>query len=242
MGAHRILAMNWLRRQYDDIKGNLKWALLGPIWAAIVWAANRLLHMIPNMPAWAVWVILLVLSSVLFVWVANKRGGGVGDQKTAPTATNALIGPPANFDAALYFQKSYASPLQQGVESNVRAAATQNQPNDKEGFYVRLIAVGLIAYVYDQVWAYIFRSQILLLTELNRKMLTLAEVKTYYDRAVSNDPNRYANYSFDQWIGFMKGNFLLIQHPSAMVEITVRARDFLKYLVHWGRSADDRIF
>jgi hypothetical protein len=234
--------MNWLRRQYDDVKGNFKWALLGPLWAAITWAGNRLLHMIPNMPTWAVWVILLVTSSVVFVWVANKRGGGARDQNTAPSATNALIGAGANFDAALYFQKSYASSLQQGVENNARAAANQNQPNDKEGFYVRLIAVGLIAYVYDQVWAYIFRSQILLLMELNRKMLTLAEVKNYYDKATSVEPTMYAHYSFDQWMTFMTGNLLLIHHPSAMVEITVRGRDFLKYLVHWGRSSDDRRF
>jgi hypothetical protein len=234
--------MNWLRRQYNDIKGNFKWAVLGLLWVGITWAGPRLLHLIPNMPAWPVWVIGIIASATLFVWVASNRGGGGGDQKTAPAATNALIGPPANFDAALYFQKSYASPLQQGVENNARAAATHTQPHDREGFYVRLIAVGLIAYVYDIVWAYVFRSQILLLTELNRKMLPLAEVKPYYDRAASSDPSRFANYSFDQWMDFMKGNFLLIHHPSAMVEITERGRDFLKYLIHWGRSADDRLF
>lgn len=64
--------MNWLRRQYDDIKGHFKWALLGPLWAGVTWAANRVLHMIPNMPTWAVWTIVLVGSFVVFDLLAAR--------------------------------------------------------------------------------------------------------------------------------------------------------------------------
>src|SRR5712692_10470988 len=225
-----VCNMHWLRQQYADIKGHLKWALLGPLWAAVTWAANRLLHMIPNMPAWAVWAIVLIASFVVFDLVARNRGGKGRAPNTAQTATNALMGASGNFDATLYFQQSYASPLQPEAENNIRTAATQNQPIDREGFYVKLIAIGVISYVYDMAWAYIFRSQLLLLMELNRKILLLAEVRTHYDKAASDTPTVYANYSFGQWMDFLKSHLLLLQHPNGMVEITVRGRDFLKYL------------
>jgi len=235
--------MGWFASQYHDIKGHLKWALLGPLWAAISWAGKSLLHMIPNMPDWAVWAIVLLASSILFVLVAKyfERSARQNQNKTQ-TTPNALMTSPTGFDATAFFKTSYISTLQQEIENNTRAAAIQNQPNDREGFYVKLIAVGLLAFTYDIVWAYIFKSQILLLTELNRRIMSPPEVKTYYDRAASDYPARYATYSFDQWMAFMQTNLLLIHTPDGMVGITVRGKDFLKYLVHWGRSADERAF
>jgi hypothetical protein len=233
--------MGWFARQYDDIKGHFKWALLGPLWAAISWAGSRLLHMIPNMPDWAVWAIVLLASSILFVLVARHFGRAQRPTSSAAqNATNTLMTSPTGFDAAAYFKNSYFSQLQQELENNVRAAATQNQPNDREGFYVKLIATGLPSFIYEIAWAYIYKSQLLLLQELNRRVLLLPQVKIHYDKAVSDNPAYYAHYSFEQWLDFMKSHVLLIQHPNEMVEITVRGRDFLKYLVHWGRSADDR--
>ncbi len=132
--------------------------------------------------------------------------------------------------------------MHQEIENNVRAAAQLNSPNDRESFYVKLIATGLPAFTYDIVWAYIFRSQILALMEINRRLMPIAEVKVFYDKAAAEYPDRYANYSFEQWMEFLKSNTLLIWHPSGMVEITVQGRDFLRYLTHWGRYPDDRRF
>ncbi len=116
----------------------------------------------------------------------------------------------------------------------------QTQPTDREAFYVKFIATGIIGYIYDIAWAYIYRSQVLLLLELNRRIMPLAEVKTFYEKAASDNNSAYADYSFSQWLEFMKFYILIIQHESEMVEITLRGKDFLKYLVHWGRYADDR--
>src|ERR1700693_1913132 len=82
-----------------------------------------------------------------------------------------------------------------------------------------------------------------MLLELNRKqgLLPLAEVKTYYAKAALEYPPSYGNYSFDEWMAFMKSNGLVLRHPSDMVEITLRGKDFLRYLVPLGtipRSAD----
>jgi hypothetical protein len=82
----------------------------------------------------------------------------------------------------------------------------------------------------------------LALMEINRRIMPIAEVKAFYDKAAAEYPNRYTNYSFEQWMEFLKSNTLLIWHPTGMVEITVQGRDFLRYLAHWGRYPDDRKF
>ena len=80
------------------------------------------------------------------------------------------------------------------------------------------------------------------LMEINRRVMPIAEVKVFYDKAAAEYAGTYVNYSFEQWMGFMKSQTLIIWHPTGMVEITVQGRDFLRYLTHWGRYADDRKF
>jgi hypothetical protein len=89
---------------------------------------------------------------------------------------------------------------------------------------VKLIATGLPAFTYEITWAYIFRSQILALMEINRRLVPIAEVKAFYDKAALESPERYATYSFDQWMEFMKSQVLVIWNPSGMLEITVRGQ------------------
>jgi hypothetical protein len=64
----------------------------------------------------------------------------------------------------------------------------------------------------------------------------------FYDQVAQRFPERYANYSFESWVDFLKSNILIVVHPSQMIDITVRGRDFLKYLTHWGRYHDQRTF
>ena len=135
---------NWLKKQYDDIKGNYKWALLVVLWAPMVAAVKKFLRMIPNMPGWAVWAILFLLSAIAFVWVAKflKRDGQPTlSQTEAPVS---LVTTTTKFDAPTYFRMAYQSPLTAEAEANIRRAAADNQPNDREGFYAKFIGVGLI--------------------------------------------------------------------------------------------------
>jgi hypothetical protein len=181
---------------------------------------------------------LVILSAMANLYFAYRKRAA--PQSTAQSASTALATTPTNFDVTRYFQQAYHSPLQAEIETNIRAAA-QSQ-NDREGFYARFIGVGLIAYIYDMIWSAIFRSQVLSLLELNRRngLLPLADIKTFYDQAATAHPDYYAKYSFEQWLTFMKSQLLIIRHPSDMVEITLRGKDFLKYLLHWGREATQR--
>jgi hypothetical protein len=234
----------WLTRQYADIKGNFKWALLVVLWAPLTAAVKSLLRLIPHFPVWAVWGILFLLSAEAFVWVAKSQrrvGQGAALSQTESSRVS-LVTSTANFDAVTFFRLAYHSPLTEEAEANIRKAAADNQPSDKEGFYAKFIGVGLIAYIYDMIWSSIFKSQLLALLELNRKNghLPLADIKSFYNQAAASRPEYYVRYTFDQWLSYMKSQLLLIVYPSNMVEITLRGKDFLKYLLHNGREPDQR--
>jgi|ERR1700722_1623168 len=240
---------NWFRRQYDDIKGNMKWALLAILWAPLSALAKKLLHMIPDMPDWAVWLILFVLSAIAFVWLAksSRRPSVALQQAPSQSSTPPLIPtisglygqtPQITFDPVDWFKHAYYSPVTAEVENNMKIVAQKSFPNDREGFYARLIGIGIVSYLHDMTWAYIFKSQILMLMEMNRKngWLSVSEAKVFYDNAVASCPKVYAKYSFGGWLEYMKGQQLLVRHPSEMLEITHRGKDFLKYVAHWGRD------
>jgi len=148
--------------------------------------------------------------------------------------------PQITFNAKEAFRLAYYSSLTAETENNIKITANRYNPNDREAFYVRFIGVGLVAYMHDMTWAYIFKSQILMLQEMNHRngLLALADAKNFYDKAVIGYPAIYAAYSFEQWIAFMKIEQLLVRHPTDMLEISHRGRDFLKYLAHWGRKVD----
>ena len=130
------------------------------------------------------------------------------------------------FNATEYFRTAYYGPLQDEIEKNIRAAATATQPHDREGFFVKLISIGVMGYLYDMIWFTIYRSQLLFLLDLNHKngLLPLHIAKTYYAKAVLDHPVTYEKYSFDQWMDYMKIQLLILVHPSDMIEITVRGK------------------
>lgn len=77
----------WLTRQYDDIKGNLKWAILGALWWVVNTYGKRTLQMIPHIPDWAINGTLLLLSVIAFLWVAKlKPANAFPEAKDKPEA------------------------------------------------------------------------------------------------------------------------------------------------------------
>jgi hypothetical protein len=239
---------NWFVAQYNDIKGNLKWALLLGAWWFMSSAAKIVIQHVPSIPAWMVWTVTLCLAAAAFVWIAKSVKTSQPSQVQPSRALvqpglltlSALQGQTPQvgaFNAREWFRLSYHSPVTAEIENNIKIIAEQNQPGDHESFYARFIGVGLVSYFHDMTWAYIFKSQLLLLAETNRRIvhqLPLSDAKVYYDRATEQYPKVYENYSFQQWMNYMFSEQLLIKHPSDMLEITYRGNDLLKYLAHWG--------
>jgi hypothetical protein len=128
------------------------------------------------------------------------------------------------------------------MEHNIKIIAHKYDPTNPELFYTRLAGVGIVAAIHDETWHGIFKSQLLMLNEVNRRggVLALADAKRFYDRAVPTCPNVYPAYKFENWLKFMVTNQLLVHHPTDMLEMTYKAKDLLKYLAHWGRDANMR--
>ena len=246
--------MGWLRRQWNDIKGNVKYAALVALWWLVIDLCKRLLRYIPNFPTWAIWAILLGLSLLMLVGLLWFMKNTATKPTQAIQSSGAVVAPGiltlsalqgqrpvVNFDAREYFRLAYHSPVTAEIETNIKIAAEQNQPGDHEGFYARFIGIGVVSYMHDMTWAYIFKSQLLMLAEANHRNghLPLHDAKVYYDNAVANYPRVYESYSFQQWLNYVVvSEQLLVRHPSDMLEITHRGKDFLKYLAHWGRDAN----
>jgi hypothetical protein len=233
----------------EKIKNWLEWLHLGKVLyevlagiASLAAVKSLMVHVfhLPSDTAYSAGFFVAAL--VVFALVRwRERKSQQGQSAQNATNTNTLMASAGKFDATAYLRAAYVSALRSEIESNVRTAALQTRPNDREGFYVDVIASGLPSFMHDLTWAYIFRSQLLLLSELNRGLVPIAKAREYYDNAAAENPKPYAKYSFTKWLEFMKSHFLIIIHTKdAMIEGTVRGRDFLKYLVHCGRSADDR--
>jgi hypothetical protein len=156
---------------------------------------------------------------------------------------SALLGqnPSLDFDAKKFFALAYYSPVTAEVEKNIKIIAQQNSPNDREAFYARFIGVGLIAYQHDMTWFTIFGSQLRALEEMNsRGLIPVTDLKKHYDKAVADYPKTFENYSFDQWLEFMKSRVVIAVYPSQMVELSWGGKDFLKYLAHMGWNTKDK--
>lgn len=196
---------------------------------------------LPSVWVTPIWLLMAAVFVALLVILGNKKLHRSERQRVAAQNTpSILVTSPPSFDATEFLRIAYNSSLQSEIENGVRAAAPQNDPTARESYFVRIISVGSIAYLYDIIWAYIYRSQIFLLMDLNRRILPLYEVKTYYTRAANENAVVYAHYSFEQWMSFLRNYVLTIQLPGDTLGITIRGKDFLKYLTHFGRYADDK--
>ena len=106
---------------------------------------------------------------------------------------------------------------------------------ERDSFFVRSLATVVIVAFFESTWYGIFGSQILALEHLNKTMSKMEDLYPYYQEQLDKRPQ----YSFESWFGFMKSN-LLLRQEGYNIGITVRGKEFLKYLVNSGRTSKDK--
>jgi hypothetical protein len=188
---------------------------------------------------WSLWwfiawtIVMFLLAAAHAFW--KTRHDARVQQSSVPQVAG-----PDQFNPDTYFTASYRSAVTEETAANMRAFAARFQnPQDREDFYLRLFGVGIAAYFYDETWWIIWRSQLLLLQRLNVSVLSLDEARTFYADAAKAAPEVYATYSYDAWLNFLVERQMILQQGTQLA-LTERGRDFLKYLIHHGRSADQR--
>jgi hypothetical protein len=123
-----------------------------------------------------------------------------------------------------------------------RMAAHFTDTAEREQFLVRTLSAGALTVLHDQTWQTIFRSQCDLLQELNTKpAMNLDQVKPFYDAAVAAHPEAYKERSFELWLSYMRGQNVILQDAN-VIQITIRGKDFLRYIVQEGRSVKPLAF
>jgi hypothetical protein len=194
---------------------------------------------------WAIWLVLagalMYLLSLLRDRWPKKRRPVLNPQNAAalviiPTETPL----PSNVDIKEFFRLAYRTPSEAEVRKNFYLLARQEQPNDPEKFYLEFIGVGFIAVTYDNIWWPMYGSQLSALMEVNRNggLLPISKVRAFFDHAQQEFQTEYMteNITFVAWLSYLTTNQLVIHYPSDMVEITIKGKDYLKYLTHFGRG------
>lgn len=173
-----------------------------------------------------------------------------GEEKSLAVAQATQTGlsslsPGVDFKFDDYFRLAHMSQLTEQTATDIKILVGQqySNPNSREEVLAKFIGIGFWGYVHETTWPYIFRSQILALTELNARggIMPLAGIKVHFDKATSVYPNTYARYTFDEWINFMVTHGLFLKRAGDAIEITLRGRDFLTFMAHWGWNADMKI-
>jgi hypothetical protein len=103
---------------------------------------------------------------------------------------------------------------------------------------VDLGAFFLMAGEFENIYTLIFGSQISALHDLNTVYVVgrpLTVIKLFYDRAAAVSPSEYQNFPFDQWLGFLQRNNLIIVPENVIAKISEDGRDFLRYLIQIGK-------
>jgi hypothetical protein len=236
----------------EKVKGFLDWLerakLLYDLFAAVVeWklakvALTHLTHIPPDVASAIAWGGAALLLIALHRFAYRRVNAPQAQSSVGLVANNVKETLSPGVDIDQFFRNAYRSPeMEKEVRKNMRILADQKNPTDHESFYLEIISTGLLAALYDSVWYPMFRSQLLALQAVNKAgILPVAKVRVFYDQAAHDYPKTYANDSFERWLGYLIRNVLVVLHPSEMVEITTRGKDFLKYLTHWGKEEKDK--
>lgn len=232
--------LDWLQHGYLIVQLLSSGAVASAVKAMLVTYTH-----VPHVWITPLWLLTSAAMMTLLVFVGNrlqKRPEQMQINSASQTAAGSLAAPPKVpvFDAQAFFHQSYSGQLQAEVEANCRAIIQNQPPDEREAFIVKLLATGVLNFTYYTVWLVIFRSQVLALMELNQRLLRREEIKQFYDAAVKTSPAVYEHYTFDQWLDYLRSQSLMLEHPGHTFEITVRGKDFLKYMVHFSYTADQR--
>jgi hypothetical protein len=135
------------------------------------------------------------------------------------------------------FYRTYDNQLLAETEEAIRAQLVPFQASqDRERFLVRSYATLVTAGVFEYVWVLIYGSQLRAIHYVNGGAASIEDLRRFYDAAVLQYP-ALAGYPFTSWLAFIK-SWVLVREDDTVISITVRGREFLKYLVETGRSVD----
>jgi hypothetical protein len=123
------------------------------------------------------------------------------------------------------------TPAIEKLEQELLSQITQFKQEDRVRILALNLAAAQLAAAFGQIYALIFGSQILGLSELEKRgHVTNEEANVFFiEYAAKRFPLIYAKYDFSGWMRFLLSNNLIEQDQSN-IRITDTGRDFLLWL------------
>lgn len=188
------------------------------------------------------WLILpgtIVVIALIFMLVFRKpiarmigrvkKIGKGGFELDAEQAKNETPQSPAKTADDLI--RGIDSQLVREIEDAVKPQLDGMSDPEKIKALSRLFAASLWGYMATNTYRLIFGSQISAIEFLNaNQAIPRDSLRTFYAAAVTQYPDFYQSYSYDQWLGFLESQ-MLIRHDVGLIGITVRGQEFLHHLV-----------
>lgn len=102
---------------------------------------------------------------------------------------------------------------------------------------LRSLAGTQILLYFERVQGLVLASHLSAAAYLNSQTDSVpgAELRPFYDDARERYPTLYQNYTFEQWVAFLK-SWMLVDETAAGFVITMGGREFLKWRVEVGRA------
>ena len=103
---------------------------------------------------------------------------------------------------------------------------------------IRLIARQQINLQFNDIYHRILGSQLRALQRLNTNPgpNDRTAIEFFYAEAALQNQEAYRRFDFNAWLSFLRTQGLTIDHPDGRLELSIRGRSFLAYLVQNGAN------
>jgi hypothetical protein len=138
-----------------------------------------------------------------------------------------------------FLKKTFDNALVVELEDTLTKQVDSLNPasdSERSKLLLKFLAANIIVRGFDSTYYRIYGSQILALQYLNDGRglaIPATDLKHFYDSAKNADPAFYGDYAFDGWLAFLESS-VLIRRDGENVGITLRGKEFLKYLIDQG--------
>jgi len=146
---------------------------------------------------------------------------------TAPLEQQVPVGP-----AAAELPGVFDNQLLAQIEARITELIPRSA--ERERTLTRYTATFGIAYLFEKIYGMIWGSQLSALQFLNSSAggADVDDLRPFYEKSVAQ--TRIPNETFERWLSFLLAH--LVAQQGTRVEITLKGREFLKYVIDQGHT------
>lgn len=166
------------------------------------------------------------------------RATKIGKAGIEASTPQELEEPKPHVTAEQLLKPHFDNALLLSAEEWVREVVDKDFPSDmkeREKVFIRVLASTLVGNRFESTYKVIFGSQLNALEFINSLSQGAAAetLQIFYKQAAAQQPGFYATYSFDDWLGFIESQGLVVRKEQT-ISITLEGREFLKHVMQRG--------